>query len=249
MLSLYWQSRNECVKCCADGELAHGRREIAVFVSHPAVAYMSLRFGRFVRLLKILMPRIFAAKGVFMLKERNQLRQLIFDAIMIAMYVVLNTIAEIPLGNIRITLGPLPVVFVAFYFGMSHSAVVAGVGEFISQMIGFGLTWTTPLWVVPPIARALSICIFLSVVLLRKKYPDITKVKYYEYFIIILLSGFITTVLNTAVIWLDAIIFNYYSYAYVFGNLIFRFVAMIISSVIYTIAAKAVIDAIYKIKS
>lgn len=183
-----------------------------------------------------------------MLNSKSFSKTLVIDAIMIALYVVLNTLAEIPLGNIKITLGPLPVILVAFYFGIGHASVVAGIGEFISQLLGFGLTWTTPLWIIPTVARAVIICILLSPLMRVKKYENITKVKYYEYLIILLVSGLITTVLNTGVIALDAIIFGYYSYAYAFGDFVFRVLAAIISALIYTIISKAVIGALYKAK-
>ncbi|MBR3996368.1 MAG: folate family ECF transporter S component [Clostridia bacterium] len=178
----------------------------------------------------------------------NKNRTLVIDALMIALYVVLNTLGEIPIGNVKITFGPLPIILVAFYFGIGHASIVAGAGEFVSQMLGYGLTWTTPLWTVPPIARAVIICILLSLIFKRKRYDTVTQVKYYEYFIILFISGFLTTILNTSVIALDAIIYSYYSYAYVFGDLILRFITMSVSTVIYMFVAKAVIDALYKAK-
>lgn len=182
-----------------------------------------------------------------MLKLRKQIKGLVIDALMIAMFVVLSKFFSISLGNVKITLAALPIAFTALYLGMTHVIVVAAIGEFISQMIGYGLTYTTPLWIIPVVVRGILICLFASFIIKRRG-GDVRNIKYYEYFIILIISGAVVTVLNTAVIALDAVIFGYYSYAYVFGDLAFRFISMIASTVVYTAVTKTVIDALYRIR-
>lgn len=182
-----------------------------------------------------------------MFGSRKQIRLLVIDSLMIAMYVVLNTITEIPIGNIKITFGPLPIIFIAFYLGIRHVTIVAAIAEFLSQLLGYGLTLTTPLWILPVVVRGVLICILASLIL-KTKNNDIRRMKHYEYFTIILITGFIVTILNTAVIAVDALIFGYYSYAYVFGDLFFRFISMILSTVVYTLITKTVIDTLHKVK-
>lgn len=183
------------------------------------------------------------------MKKKNITRMVCIDAVMIALYVVLKLIANsIPLGNIKITLAPIAIIVMALYFGVTHSSIVAFMGEFIFQLIGYGLTWTTALWGLPPLSRAVVICIILSLIMRIKNSKSITDIDAAEYLITIMISGFVATIFNTGIIALDAIIYHYYSYAYVFGNLGIRLLTMFISSVIYTLIAKAVIEALYKAK-
>ncbi len=182
-----------------------------------------------------------------MSQSSKHIRNLVLDAVMIAMFVVLSRFMTIQFGNIKITLAALPIIFVAFHLGIIHVTVVAAIAEFLSQLLGYGLTLTTPLWIIPVVVRGVLICILASLLLKAKKI-DIREMKHYEYFVILLITGFIVTVLNTAVIALDALIFGYYSYAYVFGDLFFRLVSMVISTVVYTIITKTVIDTLRRVK-
>ena len=180
-----------------------------------------------------------------MTESRKQLRYLILDALMIAMYVVFARFMTIQFGNIKITLAALPLIFIAFYLGMRHSVVVSAIAEFLSQLLGFGLTITTPLWILPVVVRSVLICLLLSLIKKANSTDDIRAVKHIEYLFILLITGFVVTTLNTAVIAVDALIFDYYSQAYVFGDLIFRFISMILSTLVYTVVTKSVIDALY----
>lgn len=183
--------------------------------------------------------------------SRKQLRALAVDALMIALYVVLNTISEITIGTLKITFGPLPVLILAFYYifdyGIMHASIVAFIGEFLAQLI-HPIDFLIFIWSIPPIMRGVISSVLFLFIIKRKQYQNITKVNHFEYFVVILISGFVTTWLNTAVMATHALCFGYYSHAYVFGTLIMRFIAMVISSVIYTFIAKAVTDALYKAK-
>ncbi len=182
-----------------------------------------------------------------MSSSKKEIRNLVIDALMIAVFVVLSRFLTIPVGNVKITIAALPIIFTAFYLGIRHTVIVATLAEFLTQLLGYGLTPTTPLWMLPGILRGIIICILVSF-LLKKKGKTVQSISYFEYGIIILTTGIVVLLLNTAVIALDAIIYNYFSYAYVFGDFIFRFIAMIISSVIYMFITKAVIDSLFKAK-
>ncbi len=173
--------------------------------------------------------------------ERIQ-KRIALDAIMIALYVVLNVLIEIPIGNVKFTFGPLPIIIASFYLGTGHACIIAAFGEMLSQVLTYGVTYSFLLWPIPPIARALIISFLVFVLVKSRKNASLTEFGYLGYFIIILVSGFITTILNTGVIAVDALIYNYFSYKIVFGSLVVRIVVMAVSSVIYTAISKPIVD-------
>lgn len=50
-------------------------------------------------------------------------------------------------------------------------------------------------------------------------------------FTVFLTAASVTTVSNTAVIWLDSILYGYYTFAYVFGDFIIRLATGLITAV------------------
>ena len=78
-------------------------------------------------------------------------------ALMIAVYVLLNLTIALRIGNWKLTFGSLPVVLSALLFGPAEGAVVAILGEFLTQLLTYGLTPTTVIWIIPPAFRALVI--------------------------------------------------------------------------------------------
>lgn len=155
-------------------------------------------------------------------------RRLSRTAVMAALYAVLAMVT-LPIGNIHLTLASLPAVLTATLFGPLEGAAVAAVGEFIHQMLTYGFTATTVLWCVPPALRA--VCIGLAVHALKKRgaLPEQKPAFYYG---LCVGAAILTTAVNTAVIWLDSVIYGYYSAAYVLGDAAVRFVTGMITAVI-----------------
>lgn len=83
-------------------------------------------------------------------KKQNSVYRLSMTAVMTALYFVLTTYGSIRLGNIRITVASLPIILLAALFGPAESCAAAGLGEFLNQVLTYGLTPTTPVWLLPP---------------------------------------------------------------------------------------------------
>lgn len=155
-------------------------------------------------------------------------RRLVFDAMLMALYVILAKLT-IPIQGIRITLAPLPIVFASLFFLPYDACMVAGLGEFIIQMTGsYGLTPTTPLWILPPILRAIFIA--LPAWLYRRK-EDRLENHIVIYFVVILFSALITTLANTGVWFLDAYIMEY-PYPYTLITTVIRGVVGILTAIV-----------------
>lgn len=153
--------------------------------------------------------------------------------IMAALYVLL-TMLSIKAGNLHITFASLPVVVVALLYGPIEGTTVALIGEFLNQMLSYGFTVTTGLWLIPPAVRGLII----GLVAMRMwSSPRPLENRPAVYYSVCIGAAVVTTVCNTAIIWLDSHIYHYYTFAAVFGDAAARFVAgMVTAVVISTIA-------------
>lgn len=177
-------------------------------------------------------------------KSSKKLRILVYDALLIAIFVLLSAYLKIEVSNVKITLAALPIILSAFFLGTANTVIIAVIGEFLFQLLSYGITPTMPFWMFPGILRGILLCVLIG--LFKRKYNgNIPSFKTYEYAIIIFVTAIIVLISNTAVIAFDAIIYHYYSNAYVFGNLFFRFLAMCFSCVVYTVVTKTLVDRAY----
>jgi len=75
-------------------------------------------------------------------------RQIAFDSVLAAMCAVLGTLA-LDFGNLKITFEDVPVLIGALMFGAPEGSAIGFVGTFIYQIIRYGFTATTFLWILP----------------------------------------------------------------------------------------------------
>ena len=141
-----------------------------------------------------------------------------------AVCAVLGYVA-LDLGNIKVTFESLPVLLAGFMFGPADGMLVGGIGTFIYQILRYGFSATTFLWILPYV-----VCGFLVGMLGRTRngYPDSRRILF-----TVIAAEMLILIINTGVIYVDSIIYGYYSAAYVFGSLAIRIVICIIKSVAF----------------
>lgn len=132
---------------------------------------------------------------------------------------------SVDLGNFKFSFSGFPIIVAGFLFGIPDGMAVGLVGALIEQIVRYGIDVTTALWVLPAVARGLFIGVFAQVFGKR--------LRYFHVVAIAAASGVLVTILNTGVMYLDSVIKGYYSYAYVFGALLPRFVSGIITSGVF----------------
>ena len=152
-------------------------------------------------------------------------RTIAFDALLVALYVVLGFI-KIPIGNIlRINLAPFTVVVGAILLGPVNGFLVGFLGEFLSQILGpYGLTPTTLLWAMPEAVRGLLQGLVFSLYF-GKKHTMIELMKSKQttlYLLSCVLIGIVASLVNTFALYVDSKLFGYYNYYMVFGILAVR---------------------------
>lgn len=165
------------------------------------------------------------------------------DGMLLAVYTVLSIITIKITPNFQITFTGLAVILACVLYGLPDGLLVALLGSFISQLRStYGLTITTPIWMIPPILRALVFGLIYEIYLKHKVKLENKKVLF---IIVATLAGLVTTSANTLAIFLDAKIFNYPPSLAVVES-IFRFVSSIASSIAIAFISLPVIAAINK---
>lgn len=175
--------------------------------------------------------------------KRNMTKRLCLVAICAALYFVLTMYLTIRIGNITITLASLPILVLAVMYGPVEAAVAAGLGELLHQVLTYGLTVTTPLWILPPIIRGLIVAFgcYLITKKTDKKDPWNKPVPFFFWLIV---AAIVTTLVNTGITWLDSVIFHYYSFAYVFGDFVLRLLTGIGTAIVMGIVIPPIVTAL-----
>lgn len=158
--------------------------------------------------------------------KNSKILRLAIDAMLAAMYVVLSLIS-ISFPNMKITLDSLPILIGAALLGPLDGMSIGLIGSFINQMITYGFSVTTLLWILPAGVRGLMVGAYAK----HKKF-EMTRT---QTVFITVLSALVVTALNTLVMYIDSKIFGYYSYAYVFGAMIPRIIAGVITAVVFAV--------------
>ena len=161
--------------------------------------------------------------------SRTNVRRMCYAALLAAMYLPLSLYAAVQVGNVRISFGSLPVVIAALLFGPLDAAVVAMVGEFFKQLLTYGVTYTTALYLIPPALRGLVIG--GAVLLLRQRGERLEERRTLCYAVCIL-AAVCTTVGNTLVNWLDSVLMGYYFPGLILGDFVWRLIVGMLNAVV-----------------
>ena len=163
------------------------------------------------------------------------------DGMLLAMYIVLSTLTVRLTPNLQIAFTGLTVIMAVVLYGLPDAILIAALGSFIGQARGaYGLSITTPLWMVPPILRAVVFGIAYEIFLKKGIKLEDKKVLFIVFAII---AGLVTTIANTGAIFLDAMIFEY-PVSMAVAESIFRFVSSILSSVFIALVTLPIIYAL-----
>ena len=169
--------------------------------------------------------------------------RLSIDSMMAALYFVLAYLA-IRIGNITITPASVTIVIVSLLYSPLDALSVALVGELLNQMVRYGASPTTALWLMPVLLRASIIS--LTAHFCRKKGTYLEN-HLIGYFITLMIAALFTTAANTGIIYLDAWLLKY-PVEYKRFETIFRFISGMVTSVLVAILAIPVVKVTSKMK-
>ena len=132
-----------------------------------------------------------------------------------ALYVVLSILTPIKLLSFKFTFEAFPILIAGILFGPLEGLAVGTVGSGIYQVFlsSYGITPTTPLWILPHAFSGFLVGM-LTKAMHRESYGTIC--------LTAVLSAFSVTLLNTLALYVDSKMYGYYSYALVFGTVIWK---------------------------
>ena len=126
---------------------------------------------------------------------RNHIRRITMDAMMIALYFVLDGVSLKMNDYMKLTFNSFAVIICIMLFGMLDGCIVAGFGEFLIQ-IKF-ISPFLPLFVLVQIIRALIMGAFAEALFAKKAFLEKKPVWIY---VMCVLSGLVTSALNSIVV-------------------------------------------------
>lgn len=165
-------------------------------------------------------------------------RKLCLCAAMIALHIVLDMISLRIGNNIKITFGGLPFVIVAIMYGPTEGLVVGLLATFLSQLINYGITVTTPLWVIPGGIHGLTMGLLFNAFSRKQDIVPLT--------VSIALSTLAVTVFNTLALYIDGKIMGYAPI--IWATLPFRIISSVLVAVCYSAIITLLLKAVNKVK-
>ena len=166
-------------------------------------------------------------------------RRIVSVGLFVAMYVVLSLYLTVTLWNYKLTFEALPVLVGALLFGPEDGFLIGFLGSFLNQMLTYGFTSTTLLWILPHAASGLLVGLLGKTM---KQPLNVPKTA-----VITIASALTVTALNTLAMYVDSKVNGYYSKAFVFGALGARILTGVAMAVAFAILLPPLLDRLKKV--
>ena len=176
-------------------------------------------------------------KGVFIMSS-EKIRQLVLDAMLAAMCAVLG-FAALDFQNIKLTFEGFPIIVGALLFGPLDGFAIGAVGIFVYQVIRYGITATTVLWILP---YALS-GLLLGFIAKKQKFDISGK----RMLVILIINELLITAMNTGAIFVDSKMYGYYHTAIITGMLAQRLVISLVKGAAFGLLMPAILKPVRKL--
>lgn len=162
----------------------------------------------------------FAMKGVFIMKTK----QLTINALLAAMCAVLGYLA-LDTNIVKASFESLPVLVSALLFGPVNGMLVGGIGSLVYQLLRYGVSATTALWMLPCIASGL-----IAGLGARIGKFSLSRT---QTIVLIVVSELVFMALNTFAILVDSKLYGYYFPGIITGALGVRLIICVVKAAAY----------------
>ena len=170
----------------------------------------------------------------------NTTRRIATDAMLAAMFVCLSFVS-IRIGNsMKISVDSLPILVAALLLGPLDGLAVGLIGSFLNQLLTYGLSITTVLWILPAGFRGLLVGLYAKnhgFDLSRRQLVWITTA-----------TALLVTALNTLVMYLDSLIIGY-PFAATLPTVLLRIVSGILIAIVFSMILPPILNALHKLTS
>lgn len=164
----------------------------------------------------------------------SKTKRLAVDAMLAAMFFVLS-LFSINLPGMKITLDSLPILVAAMLLGPLDGLAVGLIGSFLNQMITYGFTATTLLWILPAGLRGLLVGLYAK----RRGFSLSVR----QMIFITVLTALLVTALNTLLLYIDSWIYSY-SYIAALPTVVLRIIAGVVTAVVFSLLLPTILAAL-----
>lgn len=165
-------------------------------------------------------------------------RQLVLDAMLAAVCFVLANLA-LSTGTVKVTFESIPVLIGALLFGPIDGFAIGGIGTLLYQMLSYGFTATTVLWIIPYMVCGLFVG-------LCAKFKNFT-LSGWQLMAAVVLGELLVTLLNTVALYVDSRLYGYYYPTIITGVLAFRLVLCVVKAVVYSVVLPLVLKPVRRV--
>ena len=167
-------------------------------------------------------------------------QKLVTLAILVALHVIIARIASIKIGpSIVITVSGITEVVAGLLFGPLSGGITGLLGSFLNQLITYGFTATTVLWILPAAVKGWMCGVY------AKAYDY--QLKPFQILWILAVSALVVTTMNTVVQIIDAEIFQYSTKATQVAIMVTRYINGALTSVVYMIVTTPLLHRLNKL--
>jgi len=151
-------------------------------------------------------------------------KQMVTDAMLAAVCAVLGYVA-LDLGNLKFTFESIPVHIGALLFGPVDGMLIGGIGTLLYQLLKFGVTATTLLWILPYVLCGGLVGWYAK----RKRFS----LGVAQTVVLIVIAELMITLCNTGSLYVDSHIYGYYTPVLITGVLALRLVICVVKAAAY----------------
>ena len=164
-------------------------------------------------------------------------RQLVLDAMLAAICFLLANMA-LSTGTVKVTFESVPVLIGALLFGPIDGLAIGGIGTLLYQMLSYGFTATTALWIIP-----YMVCGLFVGLCARIKRFDLTN---RQLMVIVVIGELLVTFFNTIALYVDSHVYGYYHPTIITGVLGLRLVICVLKAMAYSVILPSLLKPIRK---
>lgn len=164
-------------------------------------------------------------------------RQLVLDAMLAAICFLLANMA-LSTGTVKVTFESVPVLIGALLFGPIDGLAIGGIGTLLYQMLSYGFTATTALWIIP-----YMVCGLFVGLCARIKRFDLTN---RQLMVIVVIGELLVTFFNTIALYVDSHVYGYYHPTIITGVLGLRLVICVVKAMAYSVILPSLLKPIRK---
>ena len=170
----------------------------------------------------------------------NNTKKLALDSMLAAMCAVLGYLS-LDFGSLKITFESVPILLGALLLGPLDGLAIGGVGTLLYQLVRYGVSLTTPLWILPYALCGLLVGLGAARNGFRLSRREST--------VLIIGSELMITLLNTVTLYIDSKLYGYYYPGFILAPLALRLAICVGKAAVFSAVLPQLADSVRRVVS